>query len=216
MRNRLMFQQDLATARAARNRTLEMTAGLLQAQAVFTPGRNACPVGEILDHLLLTDQTNRREIARLVGMAKRGQKPIVSLTLAEFNFSPAFIPRPLLPLFEVPFRVINTFMPRSVRGLIVRYRLVPARNADIANPRKERPITELRNDRESSIADTTNLLNTNPDLNYREMVFDHPVLGTNSVLDLLRILAVREFRHQDQIERSPFSVTVPELVSGSY
>lgn len=105
----------------------------------------------------------------------------------------------MLPLFELPFRVLNIFMSHSMRELIVRYRLVPARNADIANSRKERPINELHNELESSIADATILLNTNSDLNYRGLIFEHPVLGTNSVLEVLRLIAAHEFRHQDQI-----------------
>lgn len=56
------------------------------------PGRNAWSIGEILDHLVLTDQINYREVVRLIQMAKGGQKPIRSLSLAEFNFSPASIP----------------------------------------------------------------------------------------------------------------------------
>jgi len=194
-----MYQAELASAQAARNGTLSMTTGLSQVQMDFSPGVGVWSVGEILDHLLLTDQIYRHEIAQLIDLARTGRRPFVSRTLVDFNISPAFIPRPLLPFSELPFRMFNLFMPRPVREFMFRYRLVPARNADIANPRKGRNISDLRGELESSIKQTTELLNANPGLNYRKLVFDHPLLGANNVLELLRILAAHELRHQDQI-----------------
>lgn len=199
MRNALMLQQDLAMVRAARTGTLEMTAGLSQTQVDFSSRQNKWSIGEVLDHLLLTDQANRNQIARLIALAKTGQRPFVSLGFEDFNFSPAFIPKSLLPFTELPFRIMNMFTPGTLRELIFRYRVVPARAADIAQPRKGRPIHDLRNELDCSIAGTTNLLNGNPDLNYRDLQFQHPLLGTNSVLDLLRIIAAHELRHQRQI-----------------
>jgi hypothetical protein len=194
-----MYQTDLALFRAARNRTLEVTAGLSQAQADFSPESGVWSVGEILDHLLLSEQTSRRDIAQLIELARSGQRPFISRTLADVNISPAFLPKSLLPFTDLPFRMINIFLPGAVREFMVRYRLQPARNADITNPRKGRMISQLRSELESSLKETSTLLNLNLGLDYRAMVFDHPVLGTNNVLQLLRILASHEQRHQDQI-----------------
>jgi len=194
-----MYHTDLVQFRAARNRTLEMTEGLSQAQADFSPGSNIWSIGEILDHLLLSEQTNRNEIAQLVELSKSGRRPFISRTLTDVNFSPSFIPRSLLPFFELPFRTLNMFLPASVREFMVRYRLIPARNADITTPRKGMMITQLRSELDSSIKETTALFDRNPGLDYRAMILDHPLLGTNNVLQLLRILAAHERRHQDQI-----------------
>src|SRR5438270_9860057 len=125
-----MYQMDLALFRAARNRTLEMTAGLSQAQADFSPESAVWSVGEVLDHLLLSEQTSRRDIAQLMELARGGRRPFISRTLADANISPAFIPNSLLPFAELPFRMINIFLPETAREFIVRYRLLPARNAD--------------------------------------------------------------------------------------
>jgi uncharacterized damage-inducible protein DinB len=194
-----MYHADLAQLRAARNRTLETTEGLSQSQADFSPGSNVWSIGEILDHLLLSEQTNRNEIAQLVELSKSGRRPFISRTLADLNFSPAFIPRSLLPFFELPLRTLNMFLPVSVREFIVRYRVIPARNADITTPRKGKTITQLRSDLDSSIKETTSLFDRNPGLDYRAMSLDHPLLGTNNVLQPLHILASHERRHQGQI-----------------
>jgi uncharacterized damage-inducible protein DinB len=194
-----MYHADLAQLREVRNRTLEMTEGLSQAQADFSPGYNIWSIGEILDHLLLSEQTNRNEIAQLIELGKSGRRPFISRTLADVNFSPAFIPRSILPFFELPFRTLTMFLPASVRELIVRYRLIPARSADITTPRKGKRITELRSELDASIKETAALFDRNPGLDYRAMILDHPLLGTNNVLQLLRILASHERRHQDQV-----------------
>jgi len=194
-----MYYADLALFRAARDRTLEMTAGLSQAQANFSPESGVWSIGEILDHLLLSEQTSRHDIAQLIELAKTGQRTFISHTLADVNFSPAFIPKSLLPLGELPFRIFNIFLPSGVRELMVRHRLVPARNADITEPRKGKNIAQLRSELESSNKETTGLLDLHPGLDYRTMVIDHPLLGANNVLQLLRILASHEQRHHDQI-----------------
>jgi uncharacterized damage-inducible protein DinB len=195
----MMLQQELAKLQAARTGTLEMTAGLSQTQADFAPHQNTWSIGEILDHLLLTDQANRHQIARLIELANTGQKPFVSLSLEDFNFSPVVIPKSFLPFTELPFRMLNMFTPRALRELIFRYRVVPARAADVAQPRKGRSVRELRNELDSSITETRNLLDSNPKLNYHQLVLDHPLLGTNNVAELLRIMAAHELRHQEQI-----------------
>jgi len=193
-----MYQADLSLLSAARDRTLRMTEGLSQAQADFS---DVCgwSIGEILDHILLSEQINRKEIARLIELAKRGQPAIISRTVSDFNIAPAFIPKCLAPFAESPFRILNPFLPAAIREYMVRYRLIPFRNADIATPRKGRMIGQLRKELESSIQASAALLNLNPGLDYRAMVFDQPVLGRNNVLQLLRILASHEQRHQDQI-----------------
>src|SRR5262249_50048649 len=120
-------------------------------------------------------------------------------SLAEFNISPAFVPRPLLPYLEVPLLIVNRFMPGSVRDFLIRSRLFPARHPDVAAPRRGRHAAELRDDLASSLSQTEALLRPSLDLNFATMRHVHPLLGTNTVPELLRILALHEQRHQAQI-----------------
>ena len=115
------------------------------------------------------------------------------------DVSIGFIPKRLLPVLEVPFTVLNLFLPGSVRDFMTRYRLIPAQNPDLTNPRRARPVEELRNDLNASMKETEALLESHSDLDYGEMMIQHPLLGINNVPGLLRSLALHEQRHQSQI-----------------
>jgi uncharacterized damage-inducible protein DinB len=194
-----MYQADLALFRAARHRTLELIEGLTQAQIAFSPGSSQWSVGEILDHLLLAESLNRREIAELIAMQKSGRRPYLQRTFADMNVSIAFIPKSMLPSLEVPFRALNMMVPRFAREFMTRYRLVPAQSPDAGTPRKDRPIDELREELRYSLQEMKALFEANPTLDYRAMIHQHPLMGVNNVVQLLRIVARHEQRHQSQI-----------------
>jgi DinB superfamily len=184
---------------AARQRTLELVAGLTQVQIEFSPDPGRWSVGEVLDHLLLAEALNRRDIAELIALAKSGRRPYLKRTFADMNVSMAFIPKSMLPSLEVPFRVLNMMVPRSARELLTRYRLVPAQSPDAGTPRKDRPIDELREELHGSLQEMKALFEANPTLDYRAMIHQHPLMGVNNALQMLRIVALHEQRHQSQI-----------------
>jgi uncharacterized damage-inducible protein DinB len=194
-----MYQSDLALFGAARQRTLELVAGLTQVQIEFSPAAGQWSVGEVLDHLLLAEALNRREISELINLAKSGRRPYLKRTFADVNVSMAYIPKSLLPSLEVPFRLFSMVVPRSAREFLTRYRLVPAQSPDVGTPRKGRAIDELRQELRSSLQETEALFEANPTLDYQAMIQQHPLMGVNNVLQLLRIVALHEQRHQSQI-----------------
>lgn len=194
-----MYQADLAFFRATRHRTLELVEGLSQAQTEFSPGPSRWSVGEVLDHLLLAEALNRREIAQLINLAKSGHRPYLNRTFADLNVSIAFIPKAMLPFLEVPFRLLNMLMPSCARELMTRYRLIPAQNPDVGTPRQGRLVDDLRQELRSSLQETEVLFEVNPTLDYRAMIHQHPLTGVNNVLQLLRFVASHERRHQSQI-----------------
>ncbi len=95
---------------------------------------------------------------------------------------------------------MNLFLPNGVRDFMTRNRVVPAQNPNIATPRHGRSTNELRNDLISSLKETEALLESRPDLDYGEMMIQHPLLGNNTVPGMLRFLALHEQRHQSQIK----------------
>jgi len=194
-----MYQSDLALVGAARQRTLELVAGLTQVQIEFSSDPGRWSVGEVLDHLLLAEALNRRDITELIALAKSGRRPYLKRTFADMNVSMAFIPKAMLPSLEVPFRVLNMMVPRSAREFLTRYRLVPAQSPDAGTPRKDRPIDELREELHGSLQEMKALFEANPTLDYRAMIHQHPLMGVNNALQLLRIVALHEQRHQSQI-----------------
>jgi len=176
-----------------------MVKGLSQAQMDYSPAHGRWSVGEVLDHLLLFETFFRNEIEQLIELKKVGREPVLKRTFADLNFSMAMIPKFLLPVLEIPFTVLNVFVPSAVRELMIRNRLVPAQSADIATPRKGRAAAELRDELERFLEQTGRLFKANPNLDYREMIEQHPLLGTNNVPQLLRLLAFHEQRHQSQL-----------------
>ena len=90
-------------------------------------------------------------------------------------------------------------MPHAAREFLIRNRLVPAQSPDVGIPRQGRALDELRQELRTSLQETAALFAANATLDYQAMILQHPLLGVNNVLQLLRIVALHEQRHQSQI-----------------
>jgi hypothetical protein len=187
-----------ATARAA---TLRVVAPLSQEQIDFTPAPRKWSVGEILDHLLLAEALYRDEIAGLVGLKRAGKRAYVRRSFGEINVSPFGLPDVVLSWLTVPFTAANVFIPGFLRDLMVQYAVLPVRNPGRTTPRGRRPAPELRAELLSSLAATRRLISSNADLDFRELVSEHPLTGANTVPGIFSFLASHERRHQTQIRR---------------
>lgn len=194
-----MSKAELEQLRSARARTVAMVSGLTQAQMNSSPGSGRWSVGELVDHILLAEKIYRDELAQFIELKRTGRKPVISRSFADMNVSVAYIPRSLLACLEVPFTVLNMFVPNSVREFLMRNQVIPAQNPSAATPRKGRPASELSDELVSSLKETEALFEANPDLDYTEMIDEHPLLGRNDALQLLRLLSLHEERHQSQI-----------------
>jgi hypothetical protein len=195
----IMYEQNLELLHSARAETLRLCSPITQAQSEFAP-RGKWSVGEVLHHLLLSDYLYQRNFARLIELQKSGQRPVLRSNFADLNPSIAHIPKSLLPMLEIPFTVANLFVPDLIRETMTQFRLLPAQNPDITTPKKGQRMNEIRASLQSSHDGIAALFNANPDLDYRAMQFQHPILGSNSVLQMLRIAAMHERRHQSQIQ----------------
>ena len=191
---------ELARLERVRARTLDLVGGLSQEQLDRRPAGGGWSVGEVLDHLLRAEAANRAVIAELIGLARAGRRPYLQRPLTPAGLGPAFVPRGLLPFLSLPASLMTLFIPGSVRELLVRTRLFPARAAEDLQPQPGRPAAELRRELAAALAETRDLLAANADLDYRGMVYQHPFLGANDVPAILRLTAAHEERHQEQIE----------------
>jgi uncharacterized damage-inducible protein DinB len=196
-----MIERAFAEFAVARGRTVAIAAPLSQAQLDFSPGRSRWSVGQILDHLLLAEKLYRGEIAQLVELARAGERPYLRRSFSDVNIAPLFVPDLFLPLLDLPFSIMNRFVPQSVRDFAIEYPLLPMRNPTIATPRPGRPGAELRDGLVSSLERTRTLLVSNAELPFDQMVSEHPLMGRASVPQILAFLARHERRHQAQIER---------------
>ncbi|MCA1632289.1 MAG: DinB family protein [Acidobacteria bacterium] len=193
------LKESLEEFRATRAHTLASSDGLTQSQLDYSPARGGWSAGEVLDHMLLAEGTNRNQIERLIEMARAGRRPELNLTFSDVNVSIAYLPRFVLPLFETPLTIMNMFVPDGLRSYLTRNRLVPFQNPDVAAPRCGREAQRLRDDLADSLRETEALLQNNPDLDYGGMVVRHPLLGRYDVPGLLRFMSAHEQRHQSQM-----------------
>ena len=189
---------DLAAARA---QTLRLVGVLTQPQVDFSPHQGTWSIGEVLDHLLRAEHMYRSEIKALIDLKRAGREPYLRRTFADVNVGPAFLPRPFLPLIEIPMTLMSAFMPDMVVDALTEHALVPVRNPDIATPQARRDVGELRGALASSVDETRLLLEANQDLDLSQLVTSHPMTGSSNVPRILRFLAMHERRHHSQITR---------------
>ena len=190
---------SLAELSATRVHTLTLAEGLTQEQLDRAPAGGGWSAGEVLDHVLLAERTNRQQIDQLVGLVRAGRRPELRLSFTDVNVSVAFLPRAVLPLLEAPLTLMNAFVPDCLRTYLTRNRLVPFRNPDQAAPRRGRDGAQLRRDLADSLRETEVVFRDNPDLDYGGMFVQHPLLGRYDVPGLLRFMSAHEQRHQSQL-----------------
>jgi hypothetical protein len=102
-------------------------------------------------------------------------------------------------LFELPMRMFNFFVPSMFRELMVRYPVLSARHPTVSHPRDGVIPEQLAIDMAESLAKTEQVFKGPLPANIEDLRIDHPVLGNNSIAQLLRIMTAHEERHQGQM-----------------
>ena len=157
-------------------------------------------MGEILDHLILSDQVYFREIKSLFDLKKAGQPTYLRRRFSDFNPSVFFIPKSALPYLEEPFRLVNLILPRSLRTFFVLSRLVPTDAPDVATPRPGRSGDAIRQELAAGPAELADLFAGAPGADFNEFIHYHPLLGENNLYQILTFLTNHETVHQRQLQ----------------
>ncbi len=194
-----MIEKELQNFLAVREMTMRTFDRLGQPQLDFKPSPDKWSVGETLDHIFLAGQLGIRHFQTLFDLQWSGREPYLNLTFAELNVAPFFIPKSVLPFFEVPFAVSSAFTPQCVKDILIGNRLFAAKNPDVAEPRPGRSSDELKNDLNASAKELEALFAANRDLNFQAMKISHPVFGLYDAPGYLRFMSQHEQRHQAQI-----------------
>ena len=165
----------------------------------YTPAPDEWSIGEVVDHLILSEKLIREDIAELIALSKAGREPRLYRSFADFNARPFFMPKCALPFLEIPLSVLTLFVPGSIRDFVVRYTPVRALAADVALPLRGKPTAELLDGLRSSLQETEVLFVANPTLDYDRMRHQHPLSGVQTVPELLNTLGLHEQSHHEQI-----------------
>lgn len=206
-----MVEKNLRLLESTREATLRQTAHLTPEQAHQRPSPESWSVAEVLEHLLISETLYRETIARLIGMYRAGERPWISQGLADVDTVPPFVPKELLRLMDIPLTVMNLFVPPFVRERMMTVRLFKAQSPSIARPNAGKSVGQLRRELADSVCATAQLVRENADVDFRRLRYSHPVLGTNNVMGILRIVAFHEKRHQEQIQEILSSRALPHV-----
>ena len=178
-----------------------------------TPGENSYllgeaggwSAGEILDHIVKVMNSLAGEIATLIELKESGETPELSRGIAEYDVSPAFVPKELMQLAEPFFKMGNqfasTFLPSSVRESFIKSRNFPIRNPSQWIPEEGRLIERLHTELETSMTTLVRLIEEHADIDFDELVLDHSIFGRHTVPELIEVLAVHEEWHLPDLEK---------------
>jgi DinB family protein len=187
---------DLASTRTS---TLEMVRGLSQDAFDRRPSSDKWSIGEVLDHLILIEGYQGNQVRELVGLARSGRPAFLWRSFSDVDMSIAFIPRPVLSLFEMPITLVGMFVPNTLREWVMQNRAIRAQHPSFSNPRPGRKVVELCSELSRSINQIKNIIMMNSDLDFQKMILQHPLWGIINVSGILRYLSRHEQGHQGQI-----------------
>ena len=197
-----MYQDSLESFSQVRAETIALIENLSQRQLDYKPSPRTWSVGEVMDHLFLAERFFRSQIELLVEQQRSGRRTSLALSFRDLNVRPAFVPGCLLPLFEIPLTITNMLTPRSVLQLLLATPLGRARHPDAADPRaslsKEQLVTQLT----QGLAETREIFEQNPLIDFGRLRISHPLLGDNSVVELLDVMTTHERGHQQKVRQS--------------
>ena len=195
-----VVRDGLSAFEAARAVTLGKIAPLSQPQLDFAPRPGKWSIGEIADHVRLSERLYRGEIARLVALARAGKTAYLKHSFAEVNVAPLHLPNWVLSCLETPIGLMRPFVPDAVINVITEFPILPTRNPDAATPVRRRPGAELTASLKASIEETRAVIDANADLDFETMISVHPLTGANNVPQIFMFLARHERRHHGQID----------------
>ncbi len=208
-----MIPAALDRLKAARFRTLGMIADCSQEVMDRAPDNprwlsgeaGRWSIGEVVDHIVKVMHSLTGHIEDLIRLHVNGQEAVITLNYKDYDVSPFFMPRQLMPVAEPMFkmgnRLVSALLPFRFRETFFRSRSFPIRNPTQWLPEQGRPLDDLRSELMSSIDSLVRLFEQQPDLDFDQLVLEHSIYGRHTVPQLLEVLLIHEEWHHPDIER---------------
>jgi uncharacterized damage-inducible protein DinB len=191
--------RSLDAFRNVRMETLETARPLTAEQASFRPDRESWSLAQNLDHLIRIDGIYREHIQKLLDLAREGKRLTIVMPWGESDPRPQFVPSMVMPMLELPFTMMNMFVPSMVRETFLRFPVMKAKSPKRAEPESGRDLTELLSGLRTSFETTRLLLEGLLPANAERVALIHPVFGRNTIPDILGLMTAHERRHQAQM-----------------
>jgi len=145
------------------------------------------------------DGIYREHIQKLLDLAREGKRLTIVMPWGESDPRPQFVPSMVMPMLELPFTMMNMFVPSMVRETFLRFPVMKAKSPKRAEPESGRDLTELLSGLRTSFETTRLLLEGLLPANAERVALIHPVFGRNTIPDILGLMTAHERRHQAQM-----------------
>ncbi len=186
--------------RDTRVETLEIVSELTQEQVDFSSSPRKWSAGQVMDHLVRTDELFRDEYDELLRRWQKNRRPVSLFRgLADAGFSLPLVPDAFLPLFDVPTAMAGVLIPRQVRQVVFGNRSVPAKAPPRIVPRKGRQADALRGELAGFLEYLEGYFADNPDVEWDKLRYYNPLCGFTNLPGVMSFLASHERRHQGQL-----------------
>ncbi len=197
--NACLASTEVDRLREVREKTISLLGQVNAEQALWSPRSGTWSIAQIADHLLRTEEMYREQFRRVVQMARQGSGSTLEISLREVDVGFAKVPRGVIPALELPLKMFNLFVPHVVRETMVRYPVLAALNPRSSEPRGGLNVAKLKKDLVAALEETERFFRTPLPVNIDRLAVNHPVIGNNTVPQLLSIMIAHEQRHQEQM-----------------
>lgn len=104
-----------------------------------------------------------------------------------------------MPVMTMPLTIMNMFVPQAARETMLRFPIMTATSPKIAEPSAGKPIEDLRDQLRLSLTETKRLFAGALPRHANRVTVSHPVLGRDSIVQIIGLMTAHEQRHGAQI-----------------
>jgi hypothetical protein len=186
--------------RVVRERTLDIAAKVSDEQAAKRVRKETWSVTEVLDHLVQTEVAFRNYLRQALERARAGAKGKIRIGFREVDTRLRPLPGSWMPMLTPVLFLLHAVTPFAARLAVMRKPgLVFAAAPKVAEPLGERALADLRADLAAEMRETAALFEGDLPEALPRIRAAHPLYGSNSVAQVVRLMAAHEERHQHQL-----------------
>ena len=203
MTNDQRMQQALDRILQERSAFLSQLEGLSQGQVDFKPSASSWSAGEVAQHVGLTEKMFQDNIRELVRSGQESRGATRKSSFKELPMAPWFLPKSLLQfdLIRLPFSIMASLTPRVLQSFVLANPFFQIKTAPSLEPKAGMPLAQLRKYLSELRDATLKLLEPVRSWNLSRLRWEHPLMGTHDVYEMLELLANHDQRHRMQVQR---------------
>jgi hypothetical protein len=186
--------------RIVRGRTLDIAARVSDQQAGKRARAGTWSVAEVLDHLVQTEVAFRKYQRQALERAWAGAKGTIRIGFRDVDTRLRPLPGSWMPMLTPVLFGLHAVTPFAVRLAVMRKPgLLWAVAPKVTKPLGHRALAELRADLAAEMRETAAVFEGDLPEALPQMRVAHPLYGSNNMVQVVRLMAAHEERHQHQL-----------------